>query len=300
MRDNKKAPENTHLYGLIGHPVAHSLSPFIMNRAFRQEEIDAVYLRFDVAGDKLAEAVEGLTALGARGVNVAGPFKEDILPLLGIISPDAELIGAVDTLVSHDGQIIGHHTGAEGVAAALRGLARVSIANARVFLFGAGAGARAAAVGLLRGGAASITFGVRSNRVTLPVVTRLSEAFPDRQIGLAPLHDAARQDELRGEFERADIVINATPVGMGGGPQPRLITDPTWIRSGQCFFDFVYHPGHTGFLETALSHDARVLGGASLLVCKAVESFRQWTGRTFDAQEMLEALGAAFPERSLS
>lgn len=300
MKENEKNTESTHLYGLIGRPIAHSLSPFIMNRAFRQEEIDAVYLRFDVVPDRLAEAVEGLTALGARGVNVASPFKEDILPLVGVLSPDADLIGAVDTLVIHDRQIIGHNTGAEGVAAALRGFARISPANTRVFLFGAGGAARAAAVGLLRGGAASVTFGVRSSQDLVPVVARLSKAFPRQEVSVVPLHDVAGRDELKLAFERADIVINATPVGMGGGPQPRLVAEPAWIRPGQCFFDFVYHPGHTGFLETALSHDARILGGASLLVCKAVESFRQWTGQSFDAHDMLETLGAAFPERSVS
>jgi shikimate dehydrogenase len=289
----------TLLYGVIGHPVAHSLSPFVMNRAFRQGEIDAVYLRFDVVPDRLANAVGGLTALGARGVNVAYPFKQAILPFVDVRSPDADLIGAVNTLVIRDRQIIGHNTDAEGVAAALRTFARVSPTDTHVFMFGAGGSARAAAVGLLRGGAASVTFGVRSPRKTLPVVTRFREAFPRQDVGLASVHDTGTRDHFRLAFERADIVINATPVGMGGGDQTDFIAVPSWIRPEQCFFDFVYYPGYTRFLETARSRDARILGGASLLVCKAVENFRQWTGQSFDAPAMLETLEAAFPERSV-
>lgn len=299
MGEINENSKGTALYGLIGHPLAHSLSPFIMNRAFRQGEIDAVYLRFDVVPDRLANAVGGLTELGARGVNVAFPFKQAILPWVDVLSPDAELIGAVNTLVIRDSQIIGHNTDAEGVASALRTFARVSPADSRIFLFGAGGSARAAAVGLLRGGAASVTFGVRSPRKAMPVVARIREAFPDRKVGLEPLHIARTREHSTTAFERADIVINATPVGMGG-EQSDFIPVPSRIRPEQCFFDFVYHPGYTRFLETARARDARVLGGASLLVCKAVESFRQWTGQSFDARAMLEALEAAFPERSVS
>jgi shikimate dehydrogenase len=294
MKDQKKTKAGTQLYGVIGHPVAHSLSPFIMNRAFRQFGIDAAYLRFDVAPDRLARAVEGLVALGARGANVTYPYKEEILQWVDVPSPDAELIGAVNTLVLRDGQIIGHNTDAQGAATALESFGSVSLEASSAFIFGAGGAARAAALGLLRGGAANVTFGVRSPKKQGRTVRRLRDAFPRQVV------ETVTANQYRLAIERADIVINATPVGSGGGEHPQLIEDPAWIRSDQCCFDFVYYPGDTAFLSAARERGARVLGGVALLVCQAVESFRQWTGRTFDAGATLEALEAAFPERSPS
>jgi shikimate dehydrogenase len=290
--------KGTQLYGVIGHPVAHSLSPFIMNRAFRQAEIDAVYLPFDVAPEHLARAVEGLKALGARGVNVTYPFKEAIMQYADVPSPDAQLIGATNTLSVVEGQIIAHNTDAPGAAKALETFGGMQLSDKHVFLFGAGGSARAAAVGLLYAGAAGVTFGVRSPDKAVEPVQRLRDAFPLQAVDIVPIEDPAARDDLARQLLHANVVINATPIGMGGGDQPALIDDTGHIRSGQCFFDFVYYPGRTAFLETADAAGANVLGGLSLLVCQAVESFRQWTGGTFDPREMAVAMEAAFPGRA--
>jgi shikimate dehydrogenase len=290
----------TRLYGVIGHPVAHSLSPFILNRAFRQAGIDAVYLRFDVHPDQFQRAVAGLKALGARGANVTYPFKEAIVPYIDVPSPDADLIGAVNTLVFLDDQVVGHNTDAPGVVTALDSVAGVSPRDRNFFVFGAGGSARAAAVGLLRQGAASVVFGVRTAHNAVGPVTRVREAFPLQYVDVVPLFDEAAADDRRRAFQSADVVINATPVGMGRDAGSSLIEAPEWIRPEQCFFDLVYQPGSTAFLETASARGARILGGVSLLVCQAVESFRQWTGDSFEAPAMLEALEAAFPERAAS
>ena len=342
------------LYGVLGHPVAHSLSPFIMNRAFRSAGIDAVYHRFDVPPDRLRRAVEGLRALGARGANVTYPFKEDVLELIDVPTPDATLIGAVNTLVFVNGQIIGHNTDATGAAAAVELVTGMPARERHFFIYGAGGSARAAAVGLLREGAGGVTFGVRTPRRAVGPVGRIREAFPVQYVDIVPLGDGIARADRERAFSHADIVINATPAGMGtsspagtrgsgdagaatgihdttggrrtagtqdtddmgdtsgmGTSSPTgtrgagdaagetLIEDPSWIRPEQFFFDFVYYPGRTGFLETALERGAGVIGGAALLVCQAAGSFRQWTGREFDAAAMLEALETAFPERTL-
>lgn len=294
------ASAETQLYGVIGHPVAHSLSPFLMNRAFRQLDIDAVYLRFDVQPDQLDRAIEGLTALGAYGANVTYPFKDEILHLVDLPSPDAELIGAVNTLAFRDHQIIGHNTDASGVAVALATFGEMPPDDKHVFIFGAGGSGRAAAVGLLREGAASVTFGVRSPRSVVETAKKFRASFPLQSVDVVPLDDSGALDYRRYAFERADVVINATPVGTRGGEETPLVYDLDWIRPGQCFFDFVYHSGRTAFLESAASRGARVLGGLALLVCQAVDSFRLWTGRPFDVPAMFEALAAAFPERTVS
>jgi len=286
------------LYGVIGHPVAHSLSPFMMNRAFRQLEVDAVYLRFDVDPDRLDCAVDGLASLGAYGANVTYPFKTDILRFVDVPSPDAELIGAANTLAFRDGKVIGHNTDASGAAAALATFGRVALRDKRVFILGGGASARAATLGLLREGSSEVTLGVRSPDTVAPFVERFRRAFPAQGIVAVSLRAGERGRERASRFERADVVINATPVGMGKHAGTPLVEDPGWIRPGQCFFDFVYNPGNTAFLKTAADRGARVLGGLSLLVCQAADSFRLWTGQSFDAPAMYEALEAAFPERS--
>jgi shikimate dehydrogenase len=111
--------------------------------------------------------------------------------------------------------------------------------------------------------------------------------------------DNTAVDDYRLNFQRADVVINATPLGMGANKQSTPLDNPSWIRSDQCFFDFVYFPGRTRFLVAAAKQGATALGGVSLLVCQAAESFKQWTGRTFDMRSMQEALEAAFPERTV-
>jgi len=270
-----------------------------MNRAFRQSNLDAVYLRFDVRPDQLGRAVDGLRALGARGVNVTYPFKERIVEYVDIPSPDATLIGAVNTLVMLDGQMVGHNTDASGTVTAVEAVAGIPPRDRHFFVYGSGGSARAAAAGLLGAGAGSVTFGVRTPANAVGPVGRLREAFPLQEVDIVPLVDGIAREDRRRAFHRSDVVINATPVGMGRDAGTTLIEDPEWIRPQQCFFDFVYHPGRTAFLETAASRGASAVGGAALLVHQAAESFRQWTGSGFDQPAMLDALEAAFPERTV-
>jgi shikimate dehydrogenase len=290
---------NIDLYGVIGHPVSHSLSPFLMNRVFRQIDLGAVYLRFDVEPGEFDRAVAGLSTLGARGANVTYPYKEDAFRIADVPTPEASLIGAVNTLVFQSGKIVGVNTDAEGAASALRIFGGISLRNKRIFIYGGGGSARAAAVGLLRHGAAAVTFGLRSPDKNTEIFDSIREFYPGQSLKIVPIADTAALDDYRYDFTLADVVINATPVGMGSDKQSTPLADPSWIRSDQCFFDFVYYPGRTCFLDDALKQGATALGGVSLLVCQAVESFNQWTGQTFDARSMQEALEAAFPERTV-
>jgi shikimate 5-dehydrogenase len=154
-------------------------------------------------------------------------------------------------------------------------------------------------VGLLGAGAASVTFGVRTPANAVGPVGRLRERFPLQAVDILPLDEPIARDDRRRAFRRAHVVINATPVGMGTDPGASLIEDPDWIDPEQCFFDFIYYPGRTRFLETASERGATIVGGAALLVHQAAGSFRQWTGSGFDTVAMLDSLEAAFPERTV-
>ncbi len=283
------AEAKSHLFGLIGNPVSHSLSPFIMNRAFDKLGLDAIYVAFGIKPERLAPSMAGLTAMGVSGLNVTYPYKEEILFHVDAVAAEVEVINAVNTVLFYDDEIQGYNTDASGTTIALETFAGISLDGVNALVYGIGASARAAAYGLLERGAARVVFATRSPEKGPMVIERFQYAFPEQSIAVVALGDAslgARRDA----FAEASIVINATPVGMAGQPAGPLIEDASWIRPEQVFFDFIYHPKQTAFLETARREGAKTLGGLALLVSQAVESFRIWTDQGFDVSEMAEAV----------
>jgi shikimate dehydrogenase len=284
------AAAKSHLFALIGDPVAHSLSPFIMNRAFDAFGWDAVYVAFGIKPERLVPSIAGLTAMGVSGLNVTYPYKEEILYHVDAVSAEVDVINAVNTVVFDDEEIRGYNTDATGTATALERFAEIPIDGKRALIYGAGAAARAAAYGLLERGAERVVFAARSPDRAAMMIDRFHFAFPEQSVQIVALDDVSQASERRAACREADIVINATPVGMAGQPPGSVIGDASWVRPGQVFFDFVYYPRETIFLETARRGGAKALGGLALLVSQAVESFRIWTDQAFDVKEMAEAV----------
>jgi shikimate dehydrogenase len=278
------------LFGLIGDPVSHSLSPYIMNRAFASFGLDAIYVAFGVRPDRLPVSFSGLAALGVGGLNVTYPYKEEILYHVHAISHEAEIINAANTIARFDDELHGFNTDAPGTAIAIETFTDTRLDGANVFIYGVGGSARAAAYGLLERGAAHITFGVRSIERGSMAADRLQYAFPEQAVDFVVLNSAEELAARQHAFRAAHIVINATPVGMIDRAPVELIENPSWIVPGQLFFDFVYHSRRTAFLETAGRAGATTLGGLALLVAQAAETFRIWTDQTFDIKEMAEAV----------
>ncbi len=278
------------LYGLVGDPVTHSLSPFIMNRAFEAMGLDAMYAAFGVRPERLAASIAGLASMGVAGLNVTFPYKEEVLYHVHAISSEAETINAINTIAFFDDEIHGFNTDAPGTATALETFSDATVEGARVFIYGVGASARAAAYGLLERGAAHVTFAVRSPENGPMIAERFRYAFPEQEVEFVKLASPDDLARRRDAFQGATIVVNATPVGMAGRGVEELIEDGSWVRAEQTFFDFVYHPRRTAFLETARRGGARTLGGIALLVAQAAESFRIWTDQGFDIKEMAEAV----------
>jgi shikimate dehydrogenase len=278
------------LFGLIGDPVAHSLSPYIMNRAFASLGLDAIYVAFGVRPDRLPVSFAGLASLGVGGLNVTFPYKEEILYHVHAISPEAEIINAVNTVARFDDELHGFNTDAPGTANAIETFTSTRIEGSQVFIYGVGGSARAAAYGLLERGAERITFGVRSMDRGAMASERLQYAFPEQHVDFVMLNSAEERIERKQAFRSAQIVINATSVGMMDTAPVELIEDAAWITPSQVFFDFVYHSRRTLFLETARHAGATTLGGLALLVAQASESFRIWTDQGFDIKEMAEAV----------
>ncbi len=280
----------TRVYCLIGDPVGHSLSPFIMNRAFGQAGLDCVYVALQVPRERLPEAVSGLKALGIAGANVTYPYKEAVLSFVDHVSERVEVLRAANTLCFTEDGTHAHNTDAPGAALALRRSTNSSLKGEGILIFGAGGAGRAAALGVLEAGASSVVFCERFPDAVEEAVSSLRSSFPDRKLELLSMTKEA-SEARKTAIGEARILINATPA-VGETDAADLVDDPEWIRPGHVCFEFTYHPRVTGFLRMAAARGATCLDGLSLLAAQARESFRLWTGRVFDPDEMAHALSA--------
>ncbi|MDQ3537644.1 MAG: shikimate dehydrogenase, partial [Actinomycetota bacterium] len=245
----------TRLVCLLGHPVGHSVSPQIHAAAFADAGIDAVYLACDVAEDRLATAVTGLRALGALGANVTVPHKRTVVDLVDELTPEAQAVGAVNTLWFRDGRLMGDNTDTSGLGDVLDTIGLRS--GDPVLLFGAGGAARAAAV----------AFGRR--RANVEVVARRREAAAE----VAALATVAGATLIGPDAAgRPRFVVNATPLGLGGEPLPRRFMD---LAADQVALDLVYAATATPFVAAARAAGARALDGRGMLVAQAARSFQR-------------------------
>jgi shikimate dehydrogenase len=273
---------------LIGNPVDHSLSPFIMNRACAVHDLEALYVVTRVTKEEAGGAIRSLRAQGFAGLNVTYPLKEAVLSLADRTTPAVDVIQAANTLLLNRQGITADNTDSTGTADAIDTLAATSPRGKRVFVFGAGGAGRAAAYGLLSAGAATVTFGVRDAEKSTDIVDRFRRAFPESRVGSYDTRGRAIDDKK--VFDDVDVIVNATPVGMAGYDSSVWITDEAMIRSDHLCFDFVYHPRDTRFIKAARQRGATVLDGLALLVAQARAGFNLWTGRDFSLTEMMSAV----------
>jgi shikimate dehydrogenase len=284
--------EKPRLYGLIGHPARHSLSPFIMNRALEEFGIEAEYVVFDASPDRFDEAARSLRAMGIAGVNVTFPFKERILRHADRVSPAVEAIGAANTLTVGPDGAEADNTDAEGVVAALGVIAGFGVEGKNATILGAGGSARAAAYGLLEAGAGRVVFAIREGSAHGPAVEKIRAMFGEGSVGVVAMAGDSR-DFVR-SIGDSQVLINATPLGMsepggtGGAVSPVLPVDESLLGEEHLCFDFVYHPRVTRFIEAATRRGARSLGGLALLVAQARSTFRIWTREEFALERMYE------------
>jgi shikimate dehydrogenase len=245
---------------VIGSPVRHSLSPAIFEAAFEVTGLDWTYLAFEVGPETLPAAVGAVAALGVAGLSVTMPHKAAIVPLLDEVSATAGLLDAVNCVSWRDGRLIGDNTDGAGFLAALSATA-IPLDGARVVVIGGGGAARAIAHALGGAGVAQVTV---MNRTESRAAAVAALAGPSGRVGTPS------------EISSADVVINATSVGMapGGG----LPLDPDLLHAGQVVVDAVYHPVHTELLQAAAARGARAVDGVGMLVGQAGIAFERWTG----------------------
>jgi shikimate dehydrogenase len=262
----------TTLVGIIGWPVAHSLSPVMHNAAFAALGLDWAYVPFPVAPAKLADAVRGLAAAGLAGFNITIPHKVSILPLLDRISPDAELIGAVNTVSFSDGVATGYNTDGIGLLAALRGKLSFLPQGRSILVLGAGGAGRSAVVALAGAGAARIDIANRSVDRGGELAGFLAGHFPGARFSAVSLERVADHGYLA-DF---DLIVNTTSVGMGGTSFEGL--NLAALRKGAVVYDMVYAPPVTPLLAAASAVGIPAANGLGMLVAQGEAAFRIWTG----------------------
>ena len=256
---------------LLGHPVAHSVSPQIHNAAFAATGFDAVYVALDVAPDAVPDALAGLRSLGLLGANVTVPHKRAVYDAVPRRTETAERSGAVNTLFWDDGDLVADNTDIEGLVRVLTNDVGLR-GGEEVLMLGAGGAARAAALALG-------SFGV-----ALEVVARRPDAADD----VARMAVAAGATSAT--VSAPSLVINATPLGLKGEPLPDRFMA---LGEDQTAMDLVYRPAPTPFLEAAARAGAATLDGRGMLVGQAAAAFERWTGIAAPYNVMVTAMERA-------
>ena len=276
----------TRLVGIIGDPVAHSLSPAIHNAAFVALGLDFAYVPLPTPPERVGEAVAGLRALGFRGANVTMPHKAAVLPFLDEVSSDARLIDAVNTIVVDERRLVGHTTDGEGFSRALREVEPGGAGGLPVLLLGAGGAARAVALALARESVGSLTIADRTPAAAERLIERLRPALRHVASRVVPLDRLAPAD-----VDSASLIVNATALGMTESLKlPSVVVDT--LRRGHVVFDLVYGKRPTNLLDEARLRGARTVDGLSMLVWQAAASFELWTGRPAPLDVMRSAARA--------
>ena len=297
------------MVGLIGWPVAHSLSPAMHNAAFNALGLNWRYVPLPVPPGQVEVAVRGLVALGFRGANVTVPHKQAVTPALDFIAPNAQVLGAVNTLVIEQSEneppvIGGYNTDAQGFVGALRQGGFEPEEGGSAVVVGAGGAARAVVFGLLRSGTGEIVVLNRTPERAQTLVSDLGplprplpeggrgvSSFPRREGGWGVrLHALPLTTETLVESARAaDLLVNATTVGMWPHVNGSVWPDSVPIPSHLTVFDLVYNPLETQLLRQARQSGARAIDGLGMLVRQGALAFEMWTGAVAPVEVMREA-----------
>lgn len=277
------------LVGVIGSPVAHSLSPLLHDAAFDALGLGGRWrsFAFEVAAGEAATALADMRRLDVRGVSVTMPHKAAVAALVDECSETARRLDAVNCVLNQDGTLRGTNTDGEGFVAALARGAAFDPAGARCVVVGAGGAARAVVLALATNGAAEVAV---VNRTAERAVVAAALAG---QAGTAVAADDA--EALAAAVARAALVVNATPVGMTGTPGADWLVRPELLAPGQVAADLVYAPRPTPWLRGAAARGARTVDGLGMLVHQAAAQLALWTGAAPPVEAMWRAADAADP-----
>ncbi|MCH5464659.1 quinate/shikimate dehydrogenase [Levilactobacillus tujiorum] len=272
-----KIDGHTNLIALIAHPAGHSQSPAMYNFAFNHEQMNTRFLALDVSPADLPTAIAAVRAFKMPGVSVSMPFKQAVIPLLDRLDPTAKMIGAVNTVVNHDGVLTGYTTDGIGFVQALRD-AHVPLAGKTMTLAGVGgAGTPIAIQSALTGLKTLNVFNL--NDAAVANARRVVQLINDQTDCHATFYPLEDRDQFKQAIAASDLYTDATGLGMGKLIDQALVDDPTWFHPEMTVFDTVYAPAETQLMRVAQQAGvAHVLNGQGMLLNQGVAVFKLWTG----------------------
>ena len=283
----KRISGHTGLMGLFGSPVGHSGSPAMYNYSFEKLGLDYAYVAFDIKEDKVKDAIAAMKTFNMRGCNVTMPDKVEAAKYMDELSPAAQIIGAVNTIVNDNGKLTGHITDGEGFVHNLRDHG-IEIKGKKITVAGGGGAATAIQVQCALDGAKSITifnprdpFFERAQKM----VEKIKAKVPECQV---ELYDLDAKDTMREKIDAADILVNGTLLGMKPKEDTTVISDTTMFHEGLVVADVVYNPEETRFLREAKEHGCITVPGKGMLLWQGVASFKLFTGKDMPVDEVKE------------
>ena len=273
----------TRLAAVVANPIKHSISPFIHNSAFEATNTNGVYLAWEVDATELAETVANIRRYQMFGINLSMPYKEQVIPYLDQLSEEACLIGAVNTVVNREGTLIGYNTDGKGF---FKSLPSFKISKKRLVLLGAGGAAKAILAQAILDRVSQISVFVRSSSMekTRPYLEKIQNATGFR-VDLFALEDV---QNLQDSITQADLLVNATSVGMDGSSQP--IPTSIVLPEKLLVADVIYQPFETPFLKWAKEQGIQSINGLGMLLYQAAEAFELWTGKEMPTDQIWELL----------
>ncbi len=257
---------------IIGYPLKHTLSPIMHNTISKELGLNYHYTPYEVNPGTLQKAFEDFKNKNICGFNVTVPYKVDIIQYLDEISDEAKKIGAVNTVVNKNGKFIGYNTDAFGFITSLQ--EQIDLKNKKVFLIGAGGAARAIVYSLLK------------TKISALFIFDITKQKAEDII--KDFKKISYQDFTKNNIAKADIIINATPVGLH--KEDKSIVNPDWLTQNQFCMDLIYNPEKTTFLLNAEKKGCRILNGLGMLAGQGAKGFELWTGVKPDVRRMEKIL----------
>ena len=268
----------TRIYGIFGYPVEHSFSPLMHNAAFSALKINARYMAFTVKPEHVRKALDGIRVMNIAGINVTVPHKSSVIPYLDEVTPLAQKIGAVNTILNTNGYLTGTNTDVSGFIRSLSAL-NFSPKNTTVALLGAGGSARAVLAGLADAGASRILIHNRNAERAESLVTEFSQHFPKTQLAAVSLQ-TVKQSNL-------DLLVNTTTVGMKYDSSPLDLSQCGIIKH---VLDIIYSPAKTRLLREAEELGIPSVNGSGMLLNQGCDAFTCWPGKNAPENVMREQL----------
>ena len=273
----------TRLVAVVANPIKHSISPFIHNAAFEQTGVNGVYVAWEISQDDLKATVENIRRYDMFGINLSMPYKQAVIPFLDELTPAAQMIGAVNTVVNQNGKLIGYNTDGKGFFMSLPSFV---IKGKKMLILGAGGAATAIIVQAVLEGVDEIFVFTRKTSFerVLQQMKQIQQAASTK-ISVLPLE---QRELLQEKLNASALLVNGTSLGMDEKTSP--VPDTIRLSKNLLVADVIYQPFETPFLKWAKKQNVQVVNGLGMLLYQAAEAFKLWTGKDMPTKEIWQAL----------